>query len=115
MALGLSASSDNPLFLTYTNPLILEFLAGALTGKLWLDGKVPSPAVGIALIVIATAGFTVVGITYLGFNAFVHSTDFAQLVNFRHPQTGAVLTVCEMFEQGFINEAWVAAGDAAAR
>jgi len=43
-----------------------------------------------------------------GFNAFVHSEAFAQLVNFRHPETNEVLTVCEMFEQGFINEAWVA-------
>ena len=69
--LALSASSDNPLFLTYTNPLILEFLAGALIGRLWLDGKVPSPAIGIGLIAVAAVGFAFVGITYIGFNAFV--------------------------------------------
>ena len=71
VVLGFSASSDNPLLLTYTNPLILEFLAGALIGKLWLEGKMPSPIVGVGLIVIATAGFAFVGITYVGFNAFV--------------------------------------------
>jgi hypothetical protein len=43
-----------------------------------------------------------------GFNEFMHSTEFAALVNFKHPQTGATLTVCQMFEQGIINEAWVA-------
>lgn len=43
-----------------------------------------------------------------GFNAFLHSTDFAELVAFEHPETGATLTVCEMFEQGFVNEVWVA-------
>jgi len=43
-----------------------------------------------------------------GFNEFLHSSDFAARVGFRHPDTGALLTVCQMFEQGFINEAWVA-------
>ena len=43
-----------------------------------------------------------------GFNAFLHSAEFAELVAFKHPETGATLTVCQMFEQGFINEAWVA-------
>lgn len=71
VACGMLARSPNPLLQTYTNPLILEFLLGAVIGKLWLDGIVPSPAVGIALILVSLAGFAAVGATYVGFNAFV--------------------------------------------
>ena len=71
MLLGLLVDSDNPLFTTYTDPLILEFLAGAMIGKLWLDEAIPSPAVGIVLIIGALAGFAFVGITYVGFDALV--------------------------------------------
>ena len=77
---GMLVDSSNPLFLTYTNPIILEFLLGALIGKLWLDRAIPSPAAGIALIIAALAGFAFVGITYLGFNAFVFGPLSAALL-----------------------------------
>jgi exopolysaccharide production protein ExoZ len=64
---GLTRSSDNPVFTTYTDPIILEFLIGALIGKLWLEGRIPSPTAGAALIAVALLGFTFVGVTYIGF------------------------------------------------
>lgn len=64
---GFVGDSSNPLLATYTNPIILEFLTGALIGKLWLDDKIPSPAIGTALILVAFLGFAVVGATYVGF------------------------------------------------
>ncbi|RJG46399.1 acyltransferase [Mesorhizobium sp. DCY119] len=69
--IGLSLDSDNPLFRTYTNPAILEFLLGALIGTFWLEGKIPSPASGLALILLAVFGFVFVGVTYVGFHPFV--------------------------------------------
>jgi exopolysaccharide production protein ExoZ len=64
---GLIGSSGNPVFATYTDPIILEFLIGALIGKLWLEGRIPSPATGAALVVAALLGFAFVGVTYIGF------------------------------------------------
>ena len=64
---GLIRTSGNPVFATYTDPIILEFLIGAFIGKLWLEGKIPSPAIGAALIVVSLLGFAVVGVTYIGF------------------------------------------------
>ena len=78
--LGLLVDSDNPLFTTYTDPLILEFLAGAMIGKLWLDKAIPSPVIGIVLIIAALAGFAFVGITYVGFDALVFGPLAAALL-----------------------------------
>ena len=78
--LGLLSESRNPLILTYTNPIILEFLIGALIGKLWLAGNVPSPSVGLGLIAAALLGFTFVGVTYVGFSPFVFGPLAAALV-----------------------------------
>jgi exopolysaccharide production protein ExoZ len=64
---GLISSSGNPVFATYTDPIILEFLVGAFIGKLWLEGRIPSPAMGAALVVVALLGFAFVGATYIGF------------------------------------------------
>ncbi len=36
--------SDNPLLVLYTEPLILEFAAGAWLGRLWLRGMMPRPS-----------------------------------------------------------------------
>jgi exopolysaccharide production protein ExoZ len=64
---GLIWTSGNPVFATYTDPIILEFLIGAFIGKLWLEGRIPSPAMGAALVVAALLGFAFVGATYIGF------------------------------------------------
>ncbi|MFU0504475.1 acyltransferase family protein [Pseudaminobacter sp. NGMCC 1.201702] len=79
-AMGYLLDARNPLFLTYTNPIILEFLLGAIIGKLWLEDRVPSPFAGLVLIVVAVAGFAFVGITYLGFHPFVFGPLAAALL-----------------------------------
>ncbi|WP_274631332.1 acyltransferase family protein [Arvimicrobium flavum] len=64
---GFVQDSGNPIVATYTDPIILEFLLGALVGKLWLDGRIPLPATGTVLIVAALLGFAIVGTTHVGF------------------------------------------------
>jgi exopolysaccharide production protein ExoZ len=66
-ALGIIREGGGPAFATYTDPMILEFLAGAVIGEFWLRGRIPRPAVGIALIAAALLGFALVGTTYAGF------------------------------------------------
>jgi exopolysaccharide production protein ExoZ len=70
-ALGPLVGGSNPFVLTYTNPIILEFLLGAFIAKLWLAGRVPPPGIGLALIAIALLGFAFVGTTYFGFGPLV--------------------------------------------
>lgn len=77
---GLVVHSRNPLWLTYTNPIILEFLLGALLGKFWLEVRVPGPSTGVGLIVLALIGFTFVGVTYIGFGPLVLGPLAAALV-----------------------------------
>jgi exopolysaccharide production protein ExoZ len=77
---GAIVESTNPLVLTYTNPIILEFLLGAMVGKLRLSGRTPSAGIGLALIALALAGFAFVGITYLGFGPLVLGPLSALLV-----------------------------------
>jgi exopolysaccharide production protein ExoZ len=79
-AFGLTRSSGNPIFATYTDPIILEFLIGALIGKLWLEDKIPSPAAGLALIAVAFLGFAFVGVTYIGFGPFAFGPLAAALL-----------------------------------
>jgi exopolysaccharide production protein ExoZ len=79
-AAGLLIESRNSLFLTYTDPIILEFLIGALIGKFWLDGRIPGPGTGVGLVVIALLGFAFVGVTFIGFGPFVFGPLAAALV-----------------------------------
>lgn len=79
-AAGLLLDSRNPFFLTYTDPIILEFLIGALIGKFWLDGKVPGPRAGLGLVALALLGFAFVGLTYIGFGPLVFGPLAAALV-----------------------------------
>jgi exopolysaccharide production protein ExoZ len=41
----------------FANPMLLQFLAGALIGRLWLGKALPTPAAGVALIIVALAGY----------------------------------------------------------
>jgi exopolysaccharide production protein ExoZ len=66
-AFGIAWNGGGPIFATYTNPMILEFLAGAFIGECWLKGRIPRPAVGVALIAAALFGFAFVGTTYTAF------------------------------------------------
>lgn len=54
--------AQNPLWATYTNPLLLEFGAGVWLGKAWSEGKLPGRALGWALIAAGLAGFTAVAL-----------------------------------------------------
>jgi exopolysaccharide production protein ExoZ len=79
--LGVAFDRHNPLLHTYTDPIILEFLLGALIGKLWLAGRLPSPATGLGLVAVALAGFLFVGVTYAGFTPLVLGPLAAALVS----------------------------------
>ncbi|WP_439617208.1 acyltransferase family protein [Shinella sp.] len=68
VAIGFAVESDNPLFLTYTRPIILEFVAGMLIGRLSLAGWLPNRTVSIALIGTALAGLAAIGILRLPFD-----------------------------------------------
>jgi len=51
---------QNPLWATYTNPLLLEFGAGVWLGKAWSAGRLPGRAMAWTLIAAGLAGFTAV-------------------------------------------------------
>ncbi len=67
VVLGLLVESDAPLFLTYTRPIILEFVAGMLIGRLWLNGRVPARPLAFALVGLGLAGFAAIGVLRLPF------------------------------------------------
>ncbi|WP_331376905.1 acyltransferase family protein [Sinorhizobium chiapasense] len=67
---GLVTSFDNPLMLTYTRPIILEFVAGMVIAELWLKGRVPPLVAGVALIACSFGGFLLIGILHLPFDEF---------------------------------------------
>jgi exopolysaccharide production protein ExoZ len=68
VALGL-APTNQPLLAFYTQPLILEFAAGAALAKLWAHDRLPHSAVGLLLIILAIAGFAVIQVQGLEFSA----------------------------------------------
>jgi exopolysaccharide production protein ExoZ len=48
---------EGAALVTFTRPIMLEFLYGAVLGKFWLDSRLPGRSTGIATITIASAGF----------------------------------------------------------
>jgi exopolysaccharide production protein ExoZ len=72
--------SRRGLFHTYTDPIILEFLLGAVIGRLWLAGRLPSRVAGLVLVTVALAGFSFVGVTYIGFGPLLLGPLAAALV-----------------------------------
>jgi exopolysaccharide production protein ExoZ len=67
--IGLSLASlvlhgDNPLARTYTDPILLEFLAGVWLSALWRSGRLPIAA-GPLLLALGVAGFAAAGIARL--------------------------------------------------
>lgn len=52
--------SQNAIWATYTNPLLLEFGAGVWLGKAWSERRLPGRGVGWALVGLGLAGFTAV-------------------------------------------------------
>ncbi len=67
---GAASGSDNPLVLTYTRPIMLEFVVGMVIGELWLKGRIPAPGIGLALVLFATAGFAVLQVFRLPFSEY---------------------------------------------
>ncbi|APG94958.1 acyltransferase family protein [Sinorhizobium americanum] len=68
VAVGLVARSENALLLTYTRPIILEFVAGMILGEFWLRGKVPGATIGSSLIACSLGGFALIGGLHLPFD-----------------------------------------------
>jgi exopolysaccharide production protein ExoZ len=56
VAAGYVLKLDNPIFLTYTNPLLLEFAFGATIGYLWISGRLKINLV-LSLLAIAVGLF----------------------------------------------------------
>ena len=80
VALGFIVTSENPLFLTYTRPIILEFVAGMLIGRLWLAGRVRGRGLGLALVLLSLAGFAAIGLLRLPFDEWTCGPLAAMLV-----------------------------------
>jgi Predicted acyltransferases len=70
VAVGSFAADPSPLVRFYTNPLVLEFAAGACLAQLWLKGMLPPKVIGLTMIVIAIGGFAAIEILRLGFDAW---------------------------------------------
>lgn len=68
VVVGAIFNPQSPLLATYTRPIILEFVAGAVLGQLWLKGIVPGVSLGIALVVASISGFGAIQILGLEFN-----------------------------------------------
>ncbi|HEV7322595.1 MAG TPA: acyltransferase [Ensifer sp.] len=71
VAIGLLFDSDNALFITYTRPILLEFVAGMIVAEFWLRGGVPGAVFGLALIATAAAGFAALAVLGLPFDELV--------------------------------------------
>ncbi|AFL49966.1 exopolysaccharide production protein ExoZ [Sinorhizobium fredii] len=67
-AIGLLVPVENALWLTYTRPIILEFVAGMILGEFWLRRRVPRPAIGSFLIACSLGGFALIGSLHLPFD-----------------------------------------------
>lgn len=65
---GLLFGFDNAVMLTYTRPIILEFVAGMVIGEFWLKGRMPPLATGSALIACSLGGFALIGLLRLPFD-----------------------------------------------
>ena len=71
VATGTFGESDNPLLVFYTEPLILEFAAGAWLGRLWLRGMMPRPSLGLLMILGALGGFGIIEVARVEFDALL--------------------------------------------
>ena len=52
VVLGLAAPSANPVYSTFTSPLLIEFLLGCLLGMLYKRGALPRRPVAVALLML---------------------------------------------------------------
>ncbi|WP_281418943.1 acyltransferase [Rhizobium sp. AQ_MP] len=54
---GAVSDTENVALVTFTRPIILEFLAGMVIGEFWIKGRFPSAALGVALVAATLGGF----------------------------------------------------------
>ncbi|MCF3638948.1 acyltransferase [Rhizobium sp. TRM95111] len=80
VAAGTLVDSNDPLFLTYTSPIVFEFVAGMAIGRLWLAGRLPPVAVALALVALSLAGFAALWLLRLPFDETVCGPLAAALV-----------------------------------
>lgn len=66
--LGLAIDTENALFLTYTRPVILEFVAGMIVAEFWLRGRIAGPRVGIVLVAGSFLGLAGLAVLRLPFD-----------------------------------------------
>lgn len=77
---GYFLQSENALVLTYTRPIILEFVVGMVFGQFWLAGRVPRPMIGGMLVVTALGGFASIHVLGLPFDEWTCGPLAAALV-----------------------------------
>ncbi|RYC10016.1 acyltransferase family protein [Ciceribacter ferrooxidans] len=70
VAAGQIFESDNVFLVTYTRPIILEFVAGMAIGMLWLNRRMPGRLTGVLLIAAGLGGFAVIHLLGLPFDAW---------------------------------------------
>jgi exopolysaccharide production protein ExoZ len=70
VVVGLSIRSDNPILATYTNPLLLEFGAGVLLGRLFKSDFTCKASTGAALIGLSIVQLVVVQILLVPVDAW---------------------------------------------
>jgi Predicted acyltransferases len=80
VAAGALLPAENPQTRFYTEPLVLEFAAGAFLAKLWTRGHLPSPVVGSMLVGVSLAGFAAIHFLKLEFDALTCGPLAAALV-----------------------------------
>lgn len=68
VVVGAIFNPQSSLLATYTRPIILEFVAGAVLGQLWLKGTVPGAILGLVLVIASLSGFAAIEILGLEFN-----------------------------------------------
>jgi exopolysaccharide production protein ExoZ len=57
---GQVAHSANPVWATYSSPLLLEFLSGVWLGKAWTDHRLPRPIVGLICLALGLGAIVIV-------------------------------------------------------
>lgn len=77
---GAVSDIDNVQLFTFTRPIILEFLAGIVIGEFWIKGKLPSAALGTAMVAATLGGFTYLQVARMPFDALLCGPLAAGLV-----------------------------------
>lgn len=71
VAFGMRTDPGTPLLQFYTQPIILEFLAGAIIGKLWLKERIPHADTGLMLIAFAVLAFAAIYLMKMDFDSWL--------------------------------------------